>query len=81
MDLPIAHKQQLLVLTHTNLDRMVRSTTIFRVHDALPLAASVDDESVSISSSVSPSYPHRASLLLTCLPIDRKSFDRIQAAI
>ncbi|KIR68562.1 vesicle transporter SEC22 [Cryptococcus bacillisporus CA1873] len=28
---------------------MVRSTTIFRVHDALPLAASVDDESVSIS--------------------------------
>lgn len=26
---------------------MVRSTTIFRVSDALPLAASVDDESVS----------------------------------
>jgi hypothetical protein len=26
---------------------MVRSTTIFRVHDALPLAASVDDENVS----------------------------------
>jgi len=26
---------------------MVRSTTIFRVSDALPLAASVDDENVS----------------------------------
>lgn len=26
---------------------MVRSTTIFRVHDGLPLAASVDDETVS----------------------------------
>lgn len=25
---------------------MVRSTTIFRTHDALPLAASVDDETV-----------------------------------
>jgi vesicle transport protein SEC22 len=28
---------------------MVRSTTIFRTHDALPLAASVDDETVRYS--------------------------------
>jgi hypothetical protein len=29
---------------------MVRSTTIFRVTDGLPLAASVDDETVSAPS-------------------------------
>jgi len=30
---------------------MVRSTTIFRVSDGLPLAASVDDETVSGSNT------------------------------
>ena len=50
---------------------MVRSTTIFRVSDALPLAASVDDENVS--------YVRRT---LDCsLRIDRKSVDGIQATI
>lgn len=42
-------------------DNMVRSTTIFRVSDALPLAASVDDESVSISLSSLPESSSRCA--------------------
>jgi hypothetical protein len=50
---------------------MVRSTTIFRVSDALPLAASVDDESVSLQSLV------QDGAHLT----DGKGFNRVQTAI
>jgi hypothetical protein len=51
---------------------MVRSTTIFRTHDALPLAASVDDETVSFSPFLS---------LGVADEVDGESIDGIQATI
>jgi hypothetical protein len=59
---------------------MVRSTTIFRVSDALPLAASVDDENVSPPCYFFQAFPPLAQLdQLTW--VDRESSHRVQAAI
>ena len=41
-------QQHVTVLCHDGVPIMVRSTTIARASDALPLAASVDDEQVSV---------------------------------